>query len=32
MINVLWQEQVGGGGIGRPPDRVLSGDDVPPLM
>jgi len=26
MISLLWQELVGGGGIGKPPDRVLYGD------
>ena len=28
MISILWQELVGGGGMVRPPDRVLYGGDV----
>jgi len=31
MISTLWQELVGGGGMGRPPDRALYGDVVLPL-
>lgn len=32
MINVLWQELVGGGGMVTPPDRALYRDDVLPLF
>lgn len=31
MISILWQELVGGGGMGMPPDQILYGDDVLPL-
>ena len=31
MINILWRELVRGGGMGRPPHRILYGDDVVPL-
>lgn len=32
MINLLWQELVGGGGIGKQPDRVLYGDGALSLV
>ena len=31
MISILWQELVGGGGMGRPLDWILYGDVVLPL-
>lgn len=32
LISLLWQELVGGGGISRPPDKALHGDDALPLV